>query len=134
MKRLVLDACALIAYFNDENGATVIEDLFLSNKEIFMSVVNLYEVCYDAARTSGNQHAVVEILNTVRQLPIGIVWEVNDELLQAAAMLKVRYRISLADSFALGLATVLDAEVVSADHHEFEPVVQAGDVSVMWFR
>lgn len=134
MKRHVLDACALIAYFNDENGATVIEDLFSSNKETFMSVVNLYEVCYDAARSSGDENVVAEILEMVRQLPIVIVWEVNDELLQVAARFKVRYRISLADSFALGLASVLDAEVVSADHHEFEPVVQAGDVSVLWFR
>jgi PIN domain nuclease of toxin-antitoxin system len=134
MKRYILDACALIAYLNDEEGATVVEDLFSSNKEIFMSVVNLYEVCYDAARTSDNEHAVVEILETVRQLPIVVLWEVNYELLQAAAKFKVRYRISLADSFALGLADVLDAVVVSADHHELEPVEQAGEVSVLWFR
>jgi len=62
------------------------------------------------------------------------VWEVNDELLQAAARFKTRYKISLADSFALGLADVLDAVIVSADHHEFEPVEQAGEVTVMWFR
>jgi len=134
MKRHVLDACALIAYFNDEEGATVIEELISSNKEIFMSVVNLYEVCYDAARTSGNENVVVEILETVRQLPIVVVWEFNDELLQAAARFKMRYKISLADSFALGLAGVLDAVVVSADHHEFEPVERAGEISVLWFR
>ena len=67
MKRHVLDACALIAYFNDENGASVVEDLLASNREIFMSVVNLYEVCYDAARTSGSEHTVTEILETVRR-------------------------------------------------------------------
>ena len=134
MKRHVLDACALIAYFNDEDGAAVVEDLLASNKEIFMSVVNLYEVCYDAARTSGNEHTVSEILETVRQLPIVIVWEVTDELLQTAARFKIRYKISLADSFALGLADVIDAVIVSADHHEFEPVEQAGEVSVLWFR
>lgn len=134
MKRYILDACALIAYLNDEEGANVIEDLFSSNNEIFMSVVNLYEVCYDAARTSDNVHPVLEILEAVRHLPIMVVWEVNDELLQAAARFKIRYIISLADSFALGLAGVLDGDVVSADHHELEPVEHAGDVSVLWFR
>jgi len=99
MKRYVLDACALIAYFNDEEGAAVVEKLLSSNKEIFISVINLYEVCYDAARTSGNERSVAEILETVRQLPIVVVWEVNDELLQAAARFKIRYKISLADSF-----------------------------------
>ncbi len=134
MKRHVLDACALLAYFNDEEGAAVIEELFTSNKEIFMSVVNLYEVCYDAARSSGDEHAVIEILETVKQLPIVVVWEVNDALLQASAHFKIRYKISLADSFALGLADVFDAVIVSADHHEFEPVAQAGEISVLWFR
>jgi len=41
MKRHVLDACALLAYLNDENGAAAVEDLLASSKEIFMSVVNL---------------------------------------------------------------------------------------------
>lgn len=134
MKRHVLDACALIAYLNDEEGAAAIEELLASKKEIFMSVVNLYEVCYDAARTSGNEHSVVEILEIMKQLPIVVVWEINEELLQAAARFKTRYKISLADSFALGLTDILDAVMVSADHHEFEPVEQAGDVSVCWFR
>jgi len=62
MKRHVLDACALLAYLNDENGAAAVEDLLASSKEIFMSVVNLYEVCYDALRTSGDEHAVAEVL------------------------------------------------------------------------
>lgn len=134
MKRHVLDACALIAYLNDEEGAAAIEELLASKKEIFMSVVNLYEVCYDAARTSGNEHSVVEILEIMKQLPIVVMWEINEELLQAAARFKTRYKISLADSFALGLTDILDAVMVSADHHEFEPVEQAGDVSVCWFR
>lgn len=134
MKRYVLDACALIAYLNDEEGASVVEELFSNNKEILMSVVNLYEVCYDAARTSGSEQTVTEMLEMVRQLPIAVLWDISDELLQAAARFKIRYKISLADSFALGLADIFDAVVVSADHHEFEPVKQAGDISILWFR
>ena len=134
MKRYVLDACALIAYFNDEDGADVVEKILSKNDEVFMSVVNLYEVCYDAARTTANDSSVLEILEIVRQLPIVVVWEIDDSLLQAATRFKVRYKISLADSFALGLADVLNAKVVSADHHEFEPVEKAGDISVLWFR
>lgn len=36
MKRHVLDACALIAYFNDEDGAEVVEGILSTDKEIFM--------------------------------------------------------------------------------------------------
>lgn len=134
MKRYILDACALISYLNDEDGAAFIEELFVSGKEIFMSVINLYEVCYDAARTSGQNRMVAELLQTVRQLPIVVVWEIDGVLLQAAAKFKVNYRISLADSFVLGLADVMEAVVVSADHHEFEPIKQSGEVEVLWFR
>jgi PIN domain nuclease of toxin-antitoxin system len=134
MRRFVVDACALIAYLNDEDGADVIESLLSDTKEIFMSVINLYEVCYDAARSTGNEQTTIEILETVRQLPIVVVWEISEELLKSAAKFKVKFKVSLADSFALGLAAILDAAVVSADHHELDAVEQAGDASVLWFR
>lgn len=42
MKRYVLDACALIAYLNDEAGSDVIDALFSGDAELFMSVVQNY--------------------------------------------------------------------------------------------
>jgi PIN domain nuclease of toxin-antitoxin system len=134
LKRYILDACALIAYLNDEEGAVFVEELFSGNKEIFMSVVNLYEVCYDAVRTSGNEHSVAEVLEVIKQLPIVVVWNIDEELLRAATHFKTKYKISLADSFALGLADILGAKIVSADHHEFEPIARAGEADIIWFR
>ena len=38
MKTFVLDACALIAYFNDEEGAEIIETLLAGRNQIFVSI------------------------------------------------------------------------------------------------
>lgn len=134
MKRYLLDACALIAFLNNEQGAEAVEALLKQSADIYMSAVNLYEVCYDAVRTTGDRQAATDVLRAVRQLPIIIVWELHDELMIAAAWFKTSYRVSLADSIALGMADVLSATLVSSDHHEFEPVVQDKALDVLWFR
>ena len=46
MKTYVLDACALIAYLNDEEGSENIENILLDNNICFMSIINVFEVCY----------------------------------------------------------------------------------------
>ncbi|HSN75666.1 MAG TPA: hypothetical protein VL334_11365 [Anaerolineae bacterium] len=47
---------------------------------------------------------------------------------------KVAYRISLADSVALGLTQQLDASLVSSDHHEFDRIDQDGKLRFHWIR
>ena len=42
MTGYLLDACALIAFFNKEEGADVVESLFENEAEIFVSIVNVY--------------------------------------------------------------------------------------------
>jgi predicted nucleic acid-binding protein len=54
--------------------------------------------------------------------------------MQAAGFFKVNYRISLADSIALAMARQLGARLVSTDHHEFDPIEQAGAVQFKWMR
>jgi PIN domain nuclease of toxin-antitoxin system len=57
MNRYLLDACALIAFFNKEEGADVVESLFKNEEEVFVSIVNVYEVYYDACRADGEAKA-----------------------------------------------------------------------------
>jgi predicted nucleic acid-binding protein len=47
---------------------------------------------------------------------------------------KANYKISVADSFALGLAKVNQAVLVSGDHHEFDIIEKAGELKFHWFR
>ncbi len=135
MKRYLLDACALIAFLSNEQGADTVANLLKQQSaEVYLAAINLYEVCYDAVRTTGDRQAAAEVLQAVRQLPIVVVWELCDELIVAAARFKTSYRVSLADSIALGMADVIGATLVSSDHHEFEPLVQDKVLDVLWFR
>jgi uncharacterized protein with PIN domain len=45
---VVLDACALIAFFNNEPGADVVEEALATVATVEISSINLLEVAYDA--------------------------------------------------------------------------------------
>ena len=46
----------------------------------------------------------------------------------------MRHRISLADSFALALKQRSNAELFTADHHEFDALVAAGENGIVFIR
>lgn len=52
MEKYVLDACALIAFFNDEEGAgkveMILEQAENGEVELYLASINLFEVYYDA--------------------------------------------------------------------------------------
>jgi len=131
---VVLDACALIAFFNNETGAEVVASVLDEIPSVDMSAINLLEIAYDAIRQSGDPHSANEILDAVSQLPIRIHWEIDYALFHHAARLKAAYRISLADACALALAKTLNAPVVTTDHHEFDALDQQGIATFVWIR
>ncbi len=106
----------------------------LSNDLCLMSIINVYEVCYDAAKLSGVE-AGVKLFEEIQQFPIQIINVISKELLKEEAMdFKTRYKISVADSFALGLARANQATLVSGDHHEFDAIEKAGELHFYWIR
>jgi PIN domain nuclease of toxin-antitoxin system len=135
-ERYVLDACALIAYLNDEMGARVVEELLTLAREeqvqLFVAAVNVYELFYDCLKRDSN--TARQLLDDVYGLPLTVVETLDRPVMQAAGGLKVDYRISLADSLALGLAQHLNARVVSSDHLEFDPIERDGKARFTWIR
>jgi PIN domain nuclease of toxin-antitoxin system len=130
----VLDACALIAYLRDEPGGDRVEEILLSGHPVRISAVNLLEVCYDAERRSANPAGALEVLNKTSQLNIEVFWELAPEQLLAASSFKAAGRISLADAIALALAKYFNAPLVTADHHEMDPIEKAGLATFEWLR
>jgi PIN domain nuclease of toxin-antitoxin system len=63
---VVLDACALIAFLNDEPGANVVATILKEVPSVEMSAVNLLEIAYDTIRTSGDSNAGRKMLDEVR--------------------------------------------------------------------
>jgi uncharacterized protein len=131
---VVLDACALIAFFNDEPGSDVVAAVLQEAPSVEISVVDLLEIAYDAVRRSGDPGSAGELLEAVQQLPINIHWNISDPVFHHAAYFKARFRISLADAFALALAKTLGGPVATSDHHEFDHLETEDAARFIWIR
>jgi PIN domain nuclease of toxin-antitoxin system len=137
ISRYILDACALIAYLNDEDGADAVESLlnqaYDGNALISIGMVNLLEVYYGVYRDVGADKAD-NILDEILLLPITVKKEINLDELREAGRLKVSHKMSLADSLVLGMASVSGDFIVTADHHEFDSVQASEHIKFHWIR
>ncbi len=117
MKRVVLDASALMTFFLGRSGAEKVREIFVAaaegERELSMSVVNWGEVYYSIWRDRGPDDAK-KALAYIAQLPMEIV---PADIAQAklAAEFKAQYKLPYAGCFAAALAEQRKAEVVTAD-------------------
>lgn len=121
--RVILDACAVIAFFKGEVGANVVEEyLFNSIYDCVIHCLNLCEVYYDFLRSEGE--SVAE--NVVRDLEMANVsfsTELSRDFWRQVSKYKATIkRISLADCFALALANQEDGILVSRRKRRALPV------------
>ena len=131
MKTTVLDASAMLAMFFGQPGVEQMRELFHkasdADKPVFISAVNWAEVLYKIERKHGKAG-----LDTARQFerttPLETV-PVDRELVEAAATLKVKHDLGLADAFAVALAIAKKAELVAADK-EFAAVER--EIKINW--
>jgi predicted nucleic acid-binding protein len=117
MKTYVLDASALMAFFEDRPGADRVEELLAKAAEtkrpVLMSVLNWGEVYYSVWRARGEK-AADDLLRRIAQLPIEIVG-VDMELGKLAASLKAQHNLPYADCFAAALTQARKATLVTSD-------------------
>ena len=136
VERYVFDACALIAYLNDEVGAEVVEGLLTSTREqgtqLYVAAVNVYEFFYDCLKRDAA--TAQQLVDDIYDLPLTVVEVLDRLLMEHVGGFKAAYHISLADSVALGLAQQLNAHLVSSDHHEFDPIDRNGKARFRWIR
>ena len=87
---IILDACAVIAFFRGEIGAEVVEQ-YLLDSEYFCSihVVNLCEVYYDFLRVDGVQEAE-RITQELIDSGVNIRSDLDDVFWRAIASYKAR--------------------------------------------
>lgn len=116
MKEYVLDANALVRLFRNQAGAAKIQELLIQTDKKLVSLqisnVNLAEVLYVYARYS----TLDEARKAIRKVQ-GLVEFVSPDIEQAlaAAELRYRYKLGLADCFAAELAMRTGATLVTAD-------------------
>ena len=117
MKRIVLDASALISFFEDRSGGEVVEKLVAESvagkTELFMSVVNWGEVYYSTLRARG-QDAARQMAAEISQFPIQVM-SADLELTKSAAELRAKYNLPYADCFAAAFSKAWKAQLLTSD-------------------
>ncbi len=117
MKRIVLDATAVMTFFEDRPGAAKVEDLLArateGKCELLMSVVNWGEAYYSGCRAKGPGVAR-KVLAEIAQLPIDLV-DAGYELTTLAAELHADHKLPYTDCFAAALAANRKASLATSD-------------------
>jgi predicted nucleic acid-binding protein len=126
-RRYVLDANALIGFFEDREGAAAKIDHLLNEAlrhdlPLLMSAVNWGEVFYTEWRYRGEAKAR-EAEARLLDLPVAVIG-VDRERATRAGALKQKYGLGYADAFAAELAIERGAWLVTADP-EFQKVGKA---------
>lgn len=117
MKRIVLDASALMTLFEERPGIEKVEEWIelADAKEIklSMSVVNWGEVYYSIWHEYSRSSAD-EVAQHITRLPIEIV-DANLEITRMAAGIKAETKLPYADCFAAALSKLRKAALATAD-------------------
>ena len=131
MKRVVLDASALMTFFEDRPGAGKVEELIRlgleGKRQLLMSVVNWGEVYYSTSRAKGPGVAR-KVLEDIAQLPLEIV-DADLELTRTAAELRAEHKLPYADCFAAALAASRKASLATSDK-DYASVEK--DLDILW--
>lgn len=129
----VLDASALMVYLEKEPGYEKVKDLFVkateNGRKLLMTTVNWGEVFYVLIRDYGIQEAE-KIQNLIETFPIESV-PVDTALARQAAIYKATKKIPYADCFALALAKIRKAEIITKDK-EFK--VAEEEIKIVWIE
>ena len=128
---VVLDSFALLRLFRDEKGAETVAQLLESagqaERSVLMTEINYAEVQYIVRRKDGpDAWALVE--RELLAIPIEFI-PADRELANAAAEIKSRFALSLADAFAAALAKIHGAQLVTGDP-EFKPLKK--ELKILW--
>lgn len=130
-KVYVLDAYALLAFLEAEEGGQIVKEFLQTpGAQFLISVVNAGEVYYIVYRERGKKVAQL-VENELHQSNNIRIIDATWERAKIAAELKARGGISYADCFAAALAIEKDAPLITGDK-EFSIV--ADKVQVIWLK
>ena len=116
----VLDTSALVSYFKAEPLGAHVRDILLQQPlDLLLPFMTVMEAQYVLARTFPPSQ-IDQFIGALRSLGAPII-ESNPEWGAAAARLKARGGLSLADAWIASLALMYDAELVHKDP-EFDRV------------
>lgn len=133
MPAKVLDSWALLAFFQDEPAADMVEQLLAKAESgslsLLLSVVNWGEIYYSTMRKISRE-AAERTVRSIAEMPVEIVPVADDlVLVRQAAIYKATKKLSYADAFAAALTKIRNAELVTGDP-EFKQI--GDDIEIAW--
>jgi predicted nucleic acid-binding protein len=134
----LLDACAILALLNDEEGADVVSNLLeqAERNEIAlgMNAANMIEVYYNRIRVIGSDRADAIIREIYSSFPLSVIETLDPAIVREAARLKAAGKMSFADTILVATARCTGATIVTCDHVELEPVERQESIPFLWIR
>lgn len=112
-KEFVLDTSALLSLIEDEQGADRVEQV-LREEIIWLPWPVLLEVVYITRQERGEDEANRRYAMS-KQLPVTVIWEVDEPVLLTAARFKAGYHLSLADAVIAAFAFSKKATLLHKD-------------------
>ena len=111
--RCLLDTSALLTLIEDEAGADRVEQV-LRQTEVWLPWLVLLECSYITRQEQGEAEADLRYA-MIKQLPLTILWTMDEPTLLTAARLKATYRLSLADAIIAAFAIQQNAILLHKD-------------------
>lgn len=115
--RFVMDTSALMSLIEDEEGAERVEQV-LREEEVCLPWLVLLEAAYITRQEQGEDEANRRYA-LIKQLPVTILWQVDEPILLTAARFKASFHLSLADAIIAACAYSQEATLIHKDP-EFE--------------
>jgi PIN domain nuclease of toxin-antitoxin system len=131
---VILDACAMIAYLRNEEGADMVETALLES-DCVAHAINLYEVYKDCLYRGEDPSVADRLIDDLASIGVVSCDDMDPALWKNAAALKNRLRnIAIPDCFALAVTERLQGVLYTSDHKEFDPVHSQGTHSISFIR
>jgi predicted nucleic acid-binding protein len=127
----VLDSSALLAFIENEEGASRVESILQSEK-VFLPFLVLLEVHYITRQERGQGEADRRYA-LLKQLPCEILWQLDEPTLLTASRFKAGHRLSLADAMIAAVAQRQKAMLVHKDP-EYEALSEELGLEALPYR
>jgi predicted nucleic acid-binding protein len=129
----VVDACALIAYLKGEPGneriAALLED---EENTLSIHILNLCEVYCCYYRTDGQNQAQIAWESAAKVLQI--CSPIDEAFTKLVARWKVEQGLPMLDAVAAATAEKYACRLLTTDHNHFDPIAEAGLITVEFLR
>jgi predicted nucleic acid-binding protein len=109
----VLDTSSILTLIEDEEGAERVDQV-LRTERVWIPWIVLLEVNYITRQERGETEADRRYA-LMKQLPVTILWDMDEPTLLTAARIKASYHLSLANAVIAALAMQMNAALLHKD-------------------